>query len=124
MGNLVGNALDPSGKRPPAPVGLRMHGTYAAQGGLKIEFRSDTATVECGEAHVAEAYAVQSSGAQTQITVQNAGMPFTLQLQQNGTLLGAGMVNVTGRVASGSRGDEILYTPRSARCAIGALAPH
>ena len=26
--------------------GLRMNGTYAAQGGLKIEFRADSATIE------------------------------------------------------------------------------
>jgi hypothetical protein len=124
MSNLLGNALDPSGKRPPAPVGLRMHGTYAAPGALSIEFRSDTATVECGEAHVAEAYVVQSSGAQTQIIVQNAGAPFTLQLQPSGSLVGSGMVNVAGRVVTGSRGDEILYASRSARCAIGTLSPH
>jgi hypothetical protein len=85
----LSSLLNPSsGKQaPPQPMGLRMHGTYAAQGGLSIEFRSDTATVECGEAHVAETYAVQSAGRETLITIQNGGVPFVLQLQSNGTLL-------------------------------------
>jgi hypothetical protein len=63
-----------------------MHGTYAAQGGLSIEFRSDTATVECGEAHVAEGYTVQNVGGQPLITLQNGSTPFTAQLQPDGTL--------------------------------------
>lgn len=121
MTNMLGNMLDPSGKRPPAPVGLRMHGTYAAQGGLSIEFRDDTATVECGEAHVAEAYTVQFAGGQTLITLNNTGAPFTVQLQPNGALLGSGTVNVAGRVVTGSRGDEITYAPRNAQCALGTL---
>jgi hypothetical protein len=124
LSNLAGNMLDPSGKRPLAPVGLRMHGTYAAQGGgLSIEFRSDTATVECGEAHAAEPYTVQFSGGQTLITLQNAGAPFTVQLEPNGTLVGSGTVDVSGRVVTGSRGNEITYAPRNARCTMGTLAP-
>ena len=123
MSNLMGNMLDPSGKRPPAPVGLRMHGTYAAQGGLSIDFRSDTATVECGEAHVAEAYTVQFSAGQTLITLQNAGVPFAVQLQSNGTLVGSGTVSVAGRVVTGSRGNEITYAPKNASCALGTLTP-
>jgi hypothetical protein len=99
-----------------------MHGIYAAKGGLSIEFRDDTATVECGEAHVAEAYTVQFAGGQTRITLQNAGGPFTIQLQPNGTLAGSGTVNVAGRVVTGSRGNDITYAPRNASCAIGTLA--
>jgi hypothetical protein len=101
--------------------GLRLTGTYAGATGLKIEFRDDSATVECGEAHVSEAYQVMDAGGEITVKIQNGATPFALSLQPNGTLAGSGVVNVAGRVVTGSRGDEILYAPRNARCAIETL---
>jgi hypothetical protein len=101
--------------------GLRLAGSYVAPGGLKIEFRDDSATVECGEAHVSEAYSVRDSGGQFTVKVQNGGVPFELALQPNGALVGSGTVNVSGRVVTGSSGDEITYAPRNASCTVGTL---
>ncbi len=110
-------------KKAPVPPGLRLAGTYAGQGGLRIEFREESATVECGEAHVAEPYVVESAGSQVVLKIQNGDTPFAMQLQPNGTLVGSGGVSVAGRVVTGSRGDEITYASRNASCAIGTLAP-
>jgi hypothetical protein len=117
--------MDPSAKKKAqVPPGLRLAGTYAGAGGLKIEFREDTATVECGEAHLAGPYSVQDSSGQISVKVQNGPAPIALVLQPNGTLVGSGAVDVAGRVVTGSQGDQILYTPRTARCTIGSLTPH
>jgi hypothetical protein len=112
----------PSKVARPSP-GLRLAGTYAGPSGLRIEFREDSATVECGQAHVAEAYAVQDSGGQISVKIQNGATPFTLSLQPNGTLIGSGSIDVAGRVVTGSTENAITYAPRSAHCAIGTLTP-
>ncbi len=101
--------------------GLRLTGTYAGASGLKIEFRDDSATVECGEAHVSEAYLVMDAGGDITVKIQNGATPFALSLQPNGTLAGSGTTNVAGRVVTGSRGDEILYASKNARCEVGTL---
>jgi hypothetical protein len=48
---------------------------------------------------------------------------YNVALRPDGTLEGAGTVKVAGRVVTGSRGDEIVYAPRNASCAVGTLAP-
>jgi len=103
---------------------LRLAGTYAAPGGLKIEFRDDSATLECGEARDAEAYSVQLVSGQFGVRLQNGATPFTLALQPNGTLASSGTVDVAGRKLIRSTGDDVHnFVPQNARCAIGTLAP-
>jgi hypothetical protein len=123
LSKVMMELLDPSQKAPAQPMGLRMKGTYVGQGGLSIEFRSDSATVECAPAHVAMAYEVVDVSGQVTIKVQNRATPFTLLLRRDGTLQGSGIVDVLGRVITGSRGDEIVYAPTNARCTIGSLTP-
>jgi len=105
----------------PVPAGLRLAGMYAGQSGLRIEFREDSATVECGEAHVAEPYVVQDANAQVSVRIQNGAAPFVLSLQPNGTLVGSGTIDVAGRVVTGSTENALTYASRSARCVIGTL---
>jgi hypothetical protein len=116
--------LDPSApKAPPRPFGLRMAGIYAGPSGMSIEFRTDSATVECGEAHVAMPYDVENSSTQLRVKINNPAGPFMLLLRPDGNFEGSGTVNLAGRVITGSRGDEIVYAPRNASCALGTLAP-
>jgi hypothetical protein len=105
----------------PAPPGLRLAGMYASQTGPRIEFREDSATVECGEAHVAEPYVVQDANGQISIRIQNGAAPFALSLQPNGTLVGSGAIDVAGRVVTGSTANALTYASRAARCSIGTL---
>jgi len=115
---LVGAKSSQSANTAP---GLRLNGTYAAPGGLKIEFREDSATLECGEALSAEAYSVLPEGGQLVVKFDNKMGPFALALQPNGTLAGSGSINVAGRQVIQSGNGEIAYRPRNARCSVGTL---
>jgi len=101
--------------------GLRLDGTYAAAGGLKIEFRDDSATLECGESFHSEGYAVLPERGQLVVKFQNGTGPLSLVLQPNGTLTGDGTVDVAGRRAIQSESGKVEYLPRNGRCALGTL---
>jgi hypothetical protein len=105
------------------PAGLRMTGKYTNAGGLALEFEDDGVTIDCGAAHVKQAYVVENGASQFLVTVKNGAAPFTLAVQQNGTLSGSGNADVTGRVVTGANDTAITYAPRTARCAIGTLTP-
>jgi hypothetical protein len=123
MTQALTQLVNPSVKKgPEVPPGLRLAGTYAGSSGLRIEFREDLATVECGEAHVAEPYVLQDAGGQISVKVQNGATPFLLSLQPNGTLVGSGSIDVAGRVVTGSTQNALTYASRNARCTIGTLA--
>jgi len=102
--------------------GLRLAGTYFAPGGLSIEFRDDSATVECGAAHNAESYSVIRVGGQFEVKMQNGAAPFTLVLQPNGALVGSGTVAVEGRkLVPTAGGDVHNFVPVKASCRLGTL---
>jgi hypothetical protein len=103
--------------------GLRINGTYKAQGGLKIEFRDDSATLECGESFNSEAYAVTSENSQLVVKFQNSTGPLSLVLQPDGSITGPGDVEVTGRRAIQADGGGMEYLPRNDRCSLGTLRP-
>jgi hypothetical protein len=102
--------------------GLRINGTYAAAGGLKIEFRGDSATLECGEARNSEGYSIMPQGEQLLVKFDNNTGPFALTLQPNGTLVGPAAVDVAGRRVIKSSSGDITYQPRTANCAVGTLS--
>jgi hypothetical protein len=103
--------------------GLRLNGTYSVAGGLKIEFRADSATLECGAALSSEGYAVVPEGGQLVVKFQHSAAPLSLVLQPNGSLTGSGSVDVNGRKIYGSQTGDIAYTPQNARCTLGTLTP-
>jgi hypothetical protein len=105
------------------PSGLRMTGKYTNPGGLILEFEDDGVTIDCGAAHVKQAYTVENAATQIMVTVKNGAAPLTLAVQQNGTLSGSGNAEVAGRVVTGATDTAITYAPRTARCAIGTLTP-
>jgi hypothetical protein len=101
--------------------GLRLNGRYEVPGGLKIEFRDDSATLECGESFNSEAYSVIRGGGQFVVKFQNSTGPLSLVLQPNGSLTGSGDIEVTGRRAIQGDGGGVDYLPRNARCALGTF---
>lgn len=104
--------------------GLRMGGEYSGQGGFTIEFHNDSAVLECGEAIVAQPYAVARNGNQFTINIQHDSRPILLELRPDGTLAGSGPVQVNGRVLVGKNArDEFVFEPRSASCTVGLLSP-
>ena len=117
---VIGSKTSKSANTAP---GLRLNGTYAAPGGLKIEFRADSATLACGEALNSEGYAVVPEGGQLVVKFQNNTGPLSLVLEPNGTLTGSGSIEVAGRKAIKSDdGRSVDFLPRNARCTLGTLA--
>jgi hypothetical protein len=101
--------------------GLRLNGRYEVPGGLKIEFRDDSATLECGESFNSEGYEVVRENGQMIVKFQNNTGPLSLVLQPNNTLTGSGIIDVTGRKAIQAAGGGVDYTPRNARCSLGTM---
>lgn len=58
--------------------GLRLNGTYAVAGALKIEFRDNSATLECGAALGSEGYVVVPEGGQLVVKFQHNAVRFRL----------------------------------------------
>ena len=101
--------------------GLRLNGRYEVPGGLKIEFRDDSATLECGDSFNSEGYEVVRENGQMIVKFQNNTGPLSLVLQPNNTLTGSGIIDVTGRKAIQAQGGGVDYTPRNARCSLGTM---
>jgi hypothetical protein len=108
---------------PVGPPGLRMSGKYVSQGGLTLEFAVDAVVMDCGAAHVKQPYAVENAPNQFLVHITNGASPFTLALQQNGTLAGSGSAAIAGRVVTGATQNALTYAPKTASCPIGAFAP-
>jgi hypothetical protein len=101
--------------------GARLVGKFAGAGGLKIEFQSTGAVIDCAQAHVVTLYQVASTPSGVTITLKNGSSPFSLTLQSNGTLSGTGSAKVDGRLVSGQTAAGFTFTSVSASCAIGTL---
>ena len=116
--------LNPKAERAIAP-GLRMHGRYAGQSGFSLVFHPESVTLGCGEAERALDYSVQRSGTNTMLVVKENGNATTFQLMPDGSVVGQGMVQVNGRVITGTTEDiknPFTFAPRVARCEAGRLA--
>jgi hypothetical protein len=127
LGFLSGQSLDQANAaaaKNATPPGIRLAGQYAGQSGFRLEFHTDAVILDCGEAHVARSYTVQSAGNdQVSVTIQNGGVSVPLALQSNGSIAGAGSVAVSGRLITGTNTNGFVFAPRNATCAIGTLAP-
>jgi hypothetical protein len=103
------------------PPGPRMVGGYAGHGGLKIQFDDGMAILDCAQAHIASQYDVALRAGAVTVAVKNAGAPFVLTLQPDGSLAGTGTATVHGRLLTGLNGDTPTFAPTSASCPLGAL---
>ena len=124
MGTLFGGGSDSSApKQFLLAPGPRLVGTNASPGGLKIQFQDANAVIDCAQAHVMAEYDVANHAGTVTIAVKNGSAPFSLTLQSNGTLTGAGSATINGKLmtALDSDGNPVL-TPTSATCAIGTMA--
>jgi hypothetical protein len=125
MGSLFGGGSDSSASNQLllAP-GPRMAGTYSSAGGLKIQFQDAGAVIDCAQAHVSVQYDVSNRAGAATIAVKNGSTPFSLTLQSNGTLSGAGSATINGKLMTALDGDgNPILTPTSATCALGTLTP-
>jgi hypothetical protein len=68
-------------------------------------------------------YTVENAPNTFLIHVQNSGGPFTLALQPDNSLRGAGSTSVNGRLVTGMNGDDVAFAPHSENCDVGTFRP-
>jgi hypothetical protein len=102
-----------------------MFGEFAGPGGADIDFHDDAAIVACGEIAAEYPYAIDLSGSQPVLRLAAAGKPtINLSFGSDGTLVGSGPLQITGRFVSGAdRDGNIAYGTRSISCPLATLTP-
>jgi hypothetical protein len=119
----LADVLSPGGGAPiNGEVGLRMTGKYGG-GILLLDFSSNSLVLDCGQAHVRAPYTVENTPNTFLIRVQNSGGPFTLALQPDNSLRGAGSTSINGRLVTGMNGDDVAFAPHSETCEVGTFRP-
>jgi len=106
----------------PGP-GLRLHGEYAGQGGMSLEFHEDSVVVGCKQALLASPYSIRYSNNQSIVSIENGNNPVTLALGSDGNLSASGPVQVAGHAFVGDKNDGKgpMFAPSAATCMIGTL---
>lgn len=135
----------------PGRAGVVLSGIYHTAGATtSINFTRDSAGIDhCGDLEeVGSPYTIRKSPTGTQIILQSEPRPITLSMRPDGSLIGPGLVDVTGQVITGyhtvtttqmingaraapnqcngpcqtiSRVPD--YAPKTVRCSIAAFAP-
>jgi hypothetical protein len=120
MGMLTGlvNTFAPGA----GEVGLRMTGKYGG-GKLLLDFSGNSLVLDCGQAHVRQPYTVENTPNALLIHVQNSAGPFSLALQPDNSLRGAGTTRVDGRLVTGMNGENVTFAPHSETCDVGTFRP-
>src|SRR5437899_7252728 len=103
-------------------VGLRMTGKYGG-GKLLLDFSGNSLVLDCGQAHVRQLYTVENTTNALLVHVKNSGGLFTLALQPDNSLRGAGSTSVNGRLVTGMNGDDVAFAPHSETCEVGTFHP-
>jgi len=85
--------------------GVRIGGTFAAAGGVKIGFTEETASISsCGKLEPAGgAYTVTKRGNQLQVEIANEPKPLVVLLGSNNVFTGPASFPITGQVITGYR---------------------
>jgi hypothetical protein len=114
--------LDP-GSAKVIPSGLRVNGQYWGMGGFAIKFHTDAAVVRCGAATVAHDYRIVQQDNQLLLELKDAARPIVLAYRSDGTLAGAGPIQVNGRKIVGTKENgDLIFAPQSAACTMGVLS--
>jgi hypothetical protein len=104
--DLVGGApaellrlADGAGRAP----GVRIGGTFAAAGGVKLEFSEGTVSMSsCGKLESAsQSYTVTKRGSQLQVEIANEPKPLVIMLGPNNVFTGPAAFPITGQVITG-----------------------
>lgn len=114
---MIGSFVPDAGE-----VGLRMTGKYGG-GNLLLDFSGNSLILDCGQAHVRQPYTVENTSNALLVHVQNSAGPFTLGVQPDNSLRGAGSTTVNGRLVSGMSGDNVTFAPHSETCDVGTFRP-
>jgi hypothetical protein len=119
----LGDMLSPGGSASfDGGGGLRMAGKYGG-GMLLLDFSGNSLVLDCGQAHIRTTYAVENTPGTFLVHVQNPSRPFTLAVQPDNSLRGAGSTTVNGKLVTGMAGENITFAPHSENCDVGTFRP-
>ena len=123
--NALTSMFSDGEKAPPTPPGLRMHGTFASQSGMGLEFSPETVIISCGEPARAYPYSVQSDGARTVVKIADPGHAVLLALQPGGDLdVANAPYEVHGRKITGQDDNgDFTFAPLNTTCNLGPFKP-
>ncbi|MGA1983518.1 MAG: hypothetical protein ABSG84_13760 [Acidobacteriaceae bacterium] len=125
--NLLKSIFNDGDTGPPTPVGIRMHGIYAAAStGFSVQFFPESVILGCGpDSARAYPYTVSASGGGAVIKVDAPDHPLTLTLRADNTLdPGSGPYQVHGRIVTGeSDNGDYTFAPMEQTCNLAALSP-
>ena len=141
LGNLTG----------PGRAGIVLSGIYhTPDATTSINFSNDRAGIDrCGDLEeVGTHYIIRKSTAGTQIVLQSEPHPVTLSMRPDGSLIGPGLVDITGQVITGfytvtttqmingvraapgqcdgpcqTVSSVLTYSPKTVHCSIASFAP-
>ena len=123
--NALTSMFSDGEKAPPTPPGLRMHGTFASQSGMGLEFSPETVIISCGEPARAYPYSVQSDGAHTVVKIADPDHSVLLSLESGGELDTANSAyEVHGRKITGQDDNgDFTFAPLNVTCNLGPFKP-
>jgi hypothetical protein len=111
----------------PTPVGIRMHGIFAAPStGFSVQFFPESAILGCGpDAARAYPYTVVADGTKSVVSIAAPDHPLTLAFRSDGSLdPGSGPYQVHGRIITGQdQNDDFTFAPMERTCNLAVLTP-
>jgi hypothetical protein len=111
----------------PTPVGIRMHGIFAAATtGFSLQFFPESVIVGCGPISArAYPYTVSSTAAGGVIKIDAADRPLSITIRADGSLdPGSGPYQVHGRMITGPTvSDKYTFLPVESTCNLAPLTP-
>jgi hypothetical protein len=99
-----------------------MTGKYGG-GRLLLDFSGNSLVLDCGEAHVRQPYTVENTSNALLIHVKNSVSPFTLAVQPDNSLRGAGSTTINGRLVTGMNGNNVTFAPHIETCDVDMFRP-
>jgi hypothetical protein len=124
--NLLKSVFSDGDTGPPTPVGIRMHGIFAASSGFSAQFFPESVVLGCGpDAARAYPYTVVASGSGATIKVDVPDHPLTMPLRADGSIdAGSGPYQVHGRIVTGQNDDgDFTFAPMEETCNLALLTP-
>lgn len=112
---------------PPTPVGIRMHGIFAATStGFSLQFFPESVILGCGPISArAYPYTVSATAAGGVIKIDAADRPLSVTIRADGSLdPGSGPYQVHGRMITGPTvSDKYTFLPVESTCNLAPLTP-
>jgi hypothetical protein len=125
--NLLKSVFNDGDSGPPTPVGIRMHGIFAAAStGFSLEFYPESVILGCGpDSARAYPYTVSATGSGAAIKIAAPDHPLTVAFRPDGSLdPGSGPYQVHGRIVTGQNDNgDFTFAPMEQTCNLAVLTP-